>query len=284
MNKPIISINNLVKSFRTTQVLKDISLMIPPGSIHGFLGPNGAGKSTTIRCLLGFIRPDSGTISLSGHDPTINPSLARKNTSFVPSDSHLWPQLTGGQIIDTLARIRHGHNSKPLQAERARISELIDDFDVDPSKKMRTYSRGNKQKVLLISALAAPTAAIILDEPTSGLDPLIQHVFKDWLIKRRNEGAAILMSSHIFSEIQELADEISIIRQGYIVESGPKDTLTHLGGMHIRAVDSRGQHIEEFVAPKLVNTTLTRLINQGAHSIRCEPAHLEDLFLKFYER
>ena len=271
MNAYPIEISQLSKHFGKTRVLNNVNLTVAHGTVHGFLGPNGAGKSTTIRCLLGLIHPTTGTCRINNTDPT---KTTIHNVAYVPGDVELFPNLTGNQVLDTLAKLRPTGDNKKKRAE------YIERFQLDPTKKIRTYSKGNRQKVMLIAALAANVDILILDEPTSGLDPLIEQTFINIVRERRNEGAAILLSSHILSEVQELADDISIIRNGTIVESGSLKQLAHIRGVRIRATDPDYDHIHE---QDSVNPTLQHLIDQGASNITITPASLEELFLEFYQ-
>ena len=271
MNAYPIEISQLSKDFGKTRVLNNVNLTVAHGTVHGFLGPNGAGKSTTIRCLLGLIHPTTGTLRINNTDPT---KTTIHNVAYVPGDVELFPNLTGNQVLDTLAKLRPTGDNKKKRAE------YIERFKLDPTKKIRTYSKGNRQKVMLIAALAANVDILVLDEPTSGLDPLIEQTFINIVRERRNEGAAILLSSHILSEVQELADDISIIRNGTIVESGSLKQLAHIRGVRIRATDPDYDHIHE---QHSVNPTLQHLIDQGASNITITPASLEELFLEFYQ-
>ena len=271
MNAYPIEISQLSKDFGKTRVLNNVNLTVTKGTVHGFLGPNGAGKSTTIRCLLGLIHPTTGTCRINNTDPT---KTTIHNVAYVPGDVELFPNLTGNQVLDTLAKLRPTGDNKKKRAE------YIERFKLDPTKKIRTYSKGNRQKVMLIAALAANANILVLDEPTSGLDPLIEQTFINIVRERRNEGAAILLSSHILSEVQELADDISIIRNGTIVESGSLKQLAHIRGVRIRATNPDYDHIHE---QDSVNPTLQHLIDQGASNITITPASLEELFLEFYQ-
>ncbi|WP_454950835.1 ABC transporter ATP-binding protein [Corynebacterium matruchotii] len=271
MNAYPIEISQLSKDFGKTRVLNNVNLTVTKGTVHGFLGPNGAGKSTTIRCLLGLIHPTTGTLRINNTDPT---KTTIHNVAYVPGDVELFPNLTGNQVLDTLAKLRPTGDNKKKRAE------YIERFKLDPTKKIRTYSKGNRQKVMLIAAFAANVDILVLDEPTSGLDPLIEQTFINIVRERRNEGAAILLSSHILSEVQELADDISIIRNGTIVESGSLKQLAHIRGVRIHATDPDYDHIHE---QDSVNPTLQHLIDQGASNITITPASLEELFLEFYQ-
>src|SRR5438132_6132901 len=208
----------LVKSFGHTRALDGLDLTVHTGEVHGFLGPNGAGKTTTIRILLGLMRADAGTARLLGGDPWHDATALHRRLAYVPGDVTLWPNLSGGEVIDLLGRLRGGIDPK-------RRAELLERFDLDPTKKGRAYSKGNRQKVALVAALASDAELFILDEPTSGLDPLMEAEFQRCIAEERDSGRTILLSSHILAEVEALCDRVSIVRSGRIVESG---TLTEL--------------------------------------------------------
>ncbi len=216
-----ISVSGLVKSFGTVRALAGVDLEVEAGEVHGFLGPNGAGKSTTIRVLLGLLRADAGQARVLGMDPWHDAVALHRRLAYVPGDVELWPNLTGGEAIDLLARLRGGF-------DRTRRDELCERFDLDPTKRGRTYSKGNRQKVALVAALASDVELLLLDEPTAGLDPLMEAVFQEILLAERARGRTVLLSSHILAQVEKLADRISIIRQGRIVEVGTLDDLRHL--------------------------------------------------------
>ncbi|WP_258933505.1 ABC transporter ATP-binding protein [Nesterenkonia pannonica] len=203
-----------------------MNLDIEPGEIHGFLGPNGSGKSTTMRVLLGLLRPDSGTVTLFGRDPWRDASELHRRLAYVPGDVELWPNLTGGEVIDMFLRLRS--RSAGSKHTTQRRDELIERFDLNPRKKTRTYSKGNRQKVALISALATDVDLLMLDEPTSGLDPLMEHTFQEVIKEAVTQGRSVLLSSHILAQVEALSDRISIIRAGRIVESGTLSGLRHM--------------------------------------------------------
>lgn len=209
----VIRTRGLVKHFGRFRALDGLDLEVAPGEVHGFLGPNGAGKSTTIRILLGLMRSGGGTAEVLGHDPWHDAVRLHRRLAYVPGDVTLWPGLTGGQCIDVLARAHGGLSGK-------RRAELVDRFDLDESKRARDYSTGNRQKVMLVAALASDVDLLILDEPTSGLDPLMEKTFQECVSERRSAGCTVLLSSHILGEVEELADRVSIIRQGRTVRSG----------------------------------------------------------------
>ncbi|MDY3677711.1 MAG: ABC transporter ATP-binding protein [Actinomyces urogenitalis] len=216
-----ISISDLTKRYGSVQALDGLDLHVAPGEVHGLLGPNGAGKSTTIRILLGILRQDSGTVRLLGGDPWKDAVELHRRLAYVPGDVELWPGLTGGEAIDLFTRLRGGVDTR-------RRDELIERFELDPRKKGRTYSKGNRQKVALIAALASPVELLLLDEPTAGLDPLMEVVFQDCIRQAKQEGRTVLLSSHILAQVEALADRVSIMRKGQIVESGSLSDLRHL--------------------------------------------------------
>src|SRR5690348_6601986 len=219
---PVIEVRDLVKTFGATRALDGLDLTVTPGEVHGFLGPNGAGKSTTIRVLLGLLRADAGTARLLGGDPWSDAATLHRRLAYVPGDVTLWPNLTGGEVIDLLARLRGGLNP-------ARRAELLERFDLDPRKKARTYSKGNRQKVALVAALASDVELLILDEPTSGLDPLMEDVFRQVVREEQQRaGRTVLLSSHILSEVEALCDRVTIIREGRAVETGTLADMRHL--------------------------------------------------------
>ena len=291
-----IRVRGLVKRFGRLTALDGLDLIVAPGSIHGFLGPNGAGKSTTIRVLLGLYRPDGGEVRVLGRDPAREASAINREVSYVPGDVALWPNLTGGQVLDALAGLRGAR-------DRARENALIERFDVDPSKKVRTYSKGNRQKVALVAALAAPTRLLILDEPTSGLDPLMERVFTEEVAAAAAAGRTVLLSSHILAEVQRLCGAVTIIKDGRVVEDGGLEHLQSLAATRIelRADPERLAALEAALAPlgavperdgdrlvlqvgsQRVPEVLGMVAEQRIVDVRCEPASLEDLFLRHYE-
>ncbi|HZA87532.1 MAG TPA: ABC transporter ATP-binding protein, partial [Acidimicrobiales bacterium] len=216
-----IDVAGLVKTFGRTRALDGLDLTVATGEVHGFLGPNGSGKSTTIRVLLGLIRADSGRVTLLGGDPWADAVHLHRRLAYVPGDVTLWPNLSGGEVIDLLGRLRGG-------LDRGRRDELLERFELDPTKKGRTYSKGNRQKVALVAALASDAELLVLDEPTSGLDPLMEAVFQDTIKEITDDGRTVLLSSHILAEVEALCDRVSIIRLGRTVESGTLDELRHL--------------------------------------------------------
>jgi ABC-2 type transport system ATP-binding protein len=216
---PVVSVKGLVKSFRHVRALDGLDLTVVPGEVHGFLGPNGAGKTTTLRVLLGLLRADAGEVRLFDEDPWPDPVGLHRRLAYVPGDISLWPNLSGGETVDLLLRMRG------LDPAAGRKDELVERFQLDLTTRARAYSRGNRQKVALVAALAADTDLLVLDEPTSGLDPLMEEVFRACLAEHRARGVTVLLSSHILSEVERLADRVTIIRDGRTVESG---TLANL--------------------------------------------------------
>ena len=288
-----ISISGLVKTFGPTRALDGLDLEVRTGEVHGFLGPNGAGKTTTLRVLLGLLRPDAGQARLLGGDPWRDATQLHRRLAYVPGDVTLWPSLSGGEVIDLLGRLRGGLDPK-------RRDELLDRFDLDPRKKARTYSKGNRQKVALIAALAAEVELLLLDEPTAGLDPLMEAGFREVVADERHGGRTVLLSSHILSEVEALCDRVSIIRAGRIVESGtlaelrhltrtsitaelasPPDGLVELAGVHNLVLD--GTRVQFQVDGARLGEAVARLSAAGVRSLTSQPPTLEELFLRHYQ-
>jgi ABC-2 type transport system ATP-binding protein len=272
-----IEIQALVKTFGSTRALDGLDLTVAEGEVHGFLGPNGAGKSTTIRVLLGLYRSDSGTARLLGGDPWRDITTLHRRLAYVPGDVTLWPNLSGGEVIDLLGRLRGGLDPK-------RRDELIERFELDPTKKGRAYSKGNRQKVALVAALASDAELLILDEPTSGLDPLMEEVFRQCVQDEREHGRTVLLSSHILAEVEALCDRVSIIRDGKTVESGTLTDLRHLTRTTIEAETLDGEHIVERVEPGELQAVLEKLAQRGVKSLVSRPPTLEEIFLRHYAR
>lgn len=270
-----IELHDVRLNFGKFQALDSLSMHVEPQSIHGFLGPNGAGKSTTIRVLLGLLRPASGSVSVLGRNPIDEPTVL-KRVGYVPGDINLWPQLTGRETLTALARLR-GRAVEP-QREQA----LIDAFELDLHKHCRDYSTGNRRKVLLISALSAGAELLILDEPTAGLDPLMERVFVEQLRKERDRGATILLSSHILSEVEQLCNNVTVIKSGRAVEHGSIDTLRKLAGFTIRATMPNGDRMEQPIMRNEANHRLQELLDLDATDISVQPATLEETFLRHY--
>ncbi|MBO0918859.1 ABC transporter ATP-binding protein, partial [Streptomyces laculatispora] len=223
-----ITVAGLHKSFGRTHALDGLDLTVESGEVHGFLGPNGSGKSTTIRVLLGLLRADAGAAQLLGRDPWRDAVELHRRVAYVPGDVTLWRNLSGGEVIDLYGRLRGG-------LDDARRADLVERFELDPTKKGRTYSKGNRQKVALVAAFASDVDLLILDEPTSGLDPLMEEVFQSCVTEERDRGRTILLSSHILSEVESLCDRVSIIRQGRTVETGSLAGMRHLTRTNISA-------------------------------------------------
>jgi ABC-2 type transport system ATP-binding protein len=289
----VIEVQGLVKTFGAHRALDGLDLSVRRGEVHGFLGPNGAGKSTTIRALLGLLRVDEGTATVFGQDPWRDAVAIHRRLAYVPGDVALWPNLSGGETIDMLLRMR---GADPAVGHRA---ELLERFDLDPTKKGRAYSKGNRQKVALVAAFAAEVDLLVLDEPTSGLDPLMEQVFADCVAERVARGTTVLLSSHILSEVERLADRVTIIREGRSVESGTLDELRHLRRSRITATVERqpdglaglaGVHdlaVEDHtlactVDPDALPEVLTRLTAAGVTALTSAPPTLEELFLDAY--
>lgn len=290
----IIEVKNLQKKFGKFEALSDVSFSVEPGEITGFIGPNGAGKSTTIRILLGIIKKSGGSAKIFGKDVWEDRQEIHKRTSYVPGDIALWNNLSGGEIIDIFMKL-HGSGNK------AKRDELIERFELDPKKKAKNYSKGNRQKVGLISALAVESDLYLFDEPTSGLDPLMESIFQEEVKKIKKEGKAVLLSSHILSEVERLADKIVIIRQGEIVERGSLDEMRHLTRSVITMESDKdltplatmeGVHdfsqekdqAEFSVDHEHLNEVLRTAATIGIRNIQSAPPTLEDLFIRHYER
>jgi ABC-2 type transport system ATP-binding protein len=292
-----IEVSGLRKSFGKTIALDGLDLALAAGEVHGFLGPNGSGKTTTIRVLLGLLRPDGGTARLLGGDPWRDAVELHRRLAYVPGDVTLWPTLTGGEVIDLLGRLRGGLDAK-------RRGELLERFDLDPTKKARAYSKGNRQKVALVAALASDAELLILDEPTSGLDPLMEAVFRQCAEEERSRGRTMLLSSHILSEVEALCDRVTIIRAGRTVETGtlaslrhltrtsiaaelagPAEGLDQLAGVHGLVVDpgqDGGSRVRCEVDSDKLEDLLRVLVTAGVRTLVSQPPTLEELFLRHY--
>lgn len=289
---PAVEAVGLVKRFGRVRALDGLELRVEAGDVAGFLGPNGAGKSTTIRVLLGLLRADSGEARLLGGDPWRDAAALHRRIAYVPGDVNLWPNLTGGQAIDILARLRGDHDGRRRDA-------LIERFELDPRKKARSYSKGNRQKVALVAALASNAELLILDEPTSGLDPLMEQVFSDCVRDVAREGRSVLLSSHIFAEVETLCDTVTIIRAGRTVEQGSLAELRHLHRSTVTVVaDAAGRAIERMpgiadvaadgdrlsftVDDEHQPEVLRQLAELTPRSLVITPPSLESLFLRHY--
>jgi ABC-2 type transport system ATP-binding protein len=288
----VIDIQGLVKTFGPVWALDGLDLAVQADEVHGFLGPNGAGKSTTLRVLLGLLRKDAGTVRLFGKDPWRDAAELHRRMAYVPGDVNLWPNLTGGEVIDLLGRLRGG-------LDEVRRADLLERFELDPTKKGRSYSKGNRQKVALVAALASDVDLLVLDEPTSGLDPLMESVFRDCIHQFRSDGHSVLLSSHILAEVEHLCDRVSIIRSGKCVESGSLAELRHLTRTSITAdlesvpdgldtlpgvhdVQIDGHRVQLEVDTTGLDPVLDALQSGGVRSLLSQPPTLEDLFLRHY--
>jgi polyether ionophore transport system ATP-binding protein len=292
METAAIEISGLVKTFGPTRALDGLDLTVETGEVHGFLGPNGAGKSTTIRVLLGLLRANAGDVRLLAGDPWADAVELHRRLAYVPGDVNLWPNLSGGEAIDLLGRLRGG-------LEPRRRADLLERFDLDPTKKSRAYSKGNRQKVALIAALASNAELLILDEPTSGLDPLMESVFQECIRELKAEGRTVLLSSHILAEVEALCHRVSIIRAGRTVEVGTLDDLRHLTrtsiivetgapprdltrleGVHDLQID--GNEARFSVDTAQLDAVMRELTPLGVRSLVSRPPTLEELFLRHY--
>jgi len=296
-----ITVSGLHKSFGSTHALDGLDLDVETGEVHGFLGPNGAGKSTTIRVLLGLLRADSGAAQLLGRDPWADAVELHRRIAYVPGDVTLWRNLSGGEVIDLYGRLRAGRRGDRRGGlDKARRADLIERFELDPTKKGRTYSKGNRQKVALVAAFASDVDLLILDEPTSGLDPLMEEVFQACVEEERDRGRTILLSSHILSEVEELCDRVSIIRKGVTVETGSLSDLRHLTRTSVTAelaeppnglaalpgvhdLDIQGDRVKLQVESDKLNAVLRSLTESGVRSLTSTPPTLEELFLRHYQ-
>ncbi|HEY8718619.1 ABC transporter ATP-binding protein [Pengzhenrongella sp.] len=287
-----VEVEGLTKSFGSVQALRGLDLTVPTGQVTGFLGPNGSGKSTTIRILLGLLRADGGKATVLGGDPWADPVHLHRSISYVPGDVTLWPNLTGGEAIDILARL-----SGPLDPARRRL--MLDRFELDPTKKARAYSKGNRQKVALVAALASDADLLLLDEPTSGLDPIMEAAFTESIREVKAAGRSVLLSSHIFAEVEKLADRVTIIREGVTVEAGTIAQLRHLTRSQVTiAVDTGAArlaalpgvhdlqvldgHVTFAVDDAELPTVLAAVASLRPRSIVANPPSLEELFLRHY--
>jgi ABC-2 type transport system ATP-binding protein len=288
----VIEVAGMRKSFGRTRALDGLDLTVVPGQVHGFLGPNGAGKTTTIRILLGLIRADGGTARLFGEDPWRAATTLHRRLAYIPGDVTLWPNLSGGEVIDLLARLRGGLDEK-------RRAVLLERFELDPAKKSRAYSKGNRQKVALIAALSSGAELLILDEPTSGLDPLMEAAFRECVQEEQQAGRTVLLSSHILSEVEALCEHVTIVRAGRTVDSGALADLRHLSRTSVRAELARppdgldglpGVHDLEVSGTRVscqvddgaLDELLRRLTEAGVRSLVSQPPTLEELFLRHY--
>ncbi|PIE26953.1 MAG: ABC transporter [Micrococcales bacterium] len=289
----VIEIHGLVKRLGLITALNGLDLHVRQGEVHGFLGPNGAGKSTTIRVLLGLLRADAGTVRLLGGDPWRDVVGLHRRLAYVPGDVVLWPGLSGGEAIDLLGALRGS-------LDKARRAELIERFELDPTKRGRQYSKGNRQKVAIVAALSSNVELLILDEPTSGLDPLMEAVFQDEILKDKAAGRTVLLSSHILAEVEALADQVSIIRDGKIVQNGTLEDLRGQARVDVAATLARRPkprklsalndfHVDQHnrvtgtVEPARLNDAMRELARYGVTALTVSPPSLEELFLRNYD-
>ncbi len=288
----VIEVAGLMKSFGRTRALDGLDLTVAAGEVHGFLGPNGSGKTTTIRVLLGLIRAGGGSARLLGGDPWAEATTLHRRLAYVPGDVTLWPNLSGGEVIDLLARLRGGVDEKRKVA-------LLEKFELDPATKSRSYSKGNRQKVALVAALSSGAELLILDEPSSGLDPLMEAAFRECVDEERQAGRTVLLSSHILSEVEALCDRVTIIRAGRTVDSGALADLRHLSRTSVRAeldqppdgldglpgvhdLEIAGNRVSCQVDDRVLPEVLRRLAAAGVRSLVSQPPTLEELFLSHY--
>ncbi|NND73732.1 MAG: ABC transporter ATP-binding protein [Ilumatobacter sp.] len=287
-----ISLTNVVKTFGSTRALDGLNLEVETGEVHGYLGPNGSGKTVTIRVLLGLLRPDSGRVRMLDADPWTDAVALHRRLAYVPGDVNLWPNLSGGEIIDLLGRLRGGVDTR-------RRDDLIERLQLDPRKKCRTYSKGNRQKVALVAALASNVELLLLDEPSSGLDPLMESVFQAVILEAAAQGRTVLLSSHILAEVETLCDRLTIIRQGVAVQHGtlaelrsltrtsvtvtterPLERLDTVAGVHNIRIDNG--HVRLDVDGPALDGVMRHLTSFGVRTLVCRPPTLEELFLRHY--
>ncbi len=288
----IVNIQGLTKDFGKTKALRGIDLKVKREEVHGFIGPNGAGKSTTIRILLGILRKTAGEITMLGGDPWRDAVELHRRILYVPGDVTLWPELSGGEIIDLLGRLHGGLNV-------ARKKLLLERFQLDPTKKSITYSKGNRQKVALVAAFSCQADLYLLDEPTSGLDPLMEVIFQECVAEVKEAGKTVLLSSHILSEVEALCDRVSIIRLGQIVESGTLSQLRHLTRTTVKVetgspaaglnqlvgvydVAQTGLKYQFSADSEVMSEIMGLLLPLGIKSLTVEPPSLEELFMRHY--
>jgi ABC-2 type transport system ATP-binding protein len=289
----VLQTNDLTKKFGKFTALDGVNIEVNQGEVYGFIGPNGAGKSTTIRVLLGVLKATDGDAKIFGMDAWKDAVEIHKRIAYVPGDVNLWPNLTGGEVIDLFMKLRGSNN-------RERREELIEKYNLDPTKKCRTYSKGNRQKVALVAAFASGADLYILDEPTSGLDPLMEHVFQESVSDLKAEGKSILLSSHILSEVEKLCDRVGIIREGQIIETGTLNELRHLtrtnllvetkepiaslqGMEGVHDIKKSGQELSFQVDSEALDRVIQYVSGFGITRLESAPPTLEDLFMRHYE-
>jgi len=297
MSDLVIEARGLAKRFGRVAALDGLDLGVTAGEVHGFLGPNGAGKSTTIRILLGLARASGGSATLFGRDPWNDAVELHRRVAYVPGDVSIWPNLSGGEAVDLIGRLRGGTADARAYAERK--ARLVDVFQFDPTKKGRAYSKGNRQKVALVAAFATPADLYILDEPTSGLDPVMEAVFDSEVRRVAGEGATVLLSSHILSEVEQLCDRVSIIRAGKTVETGTLAALRHLTRIEVsfsagptdaqlasipssHDLETAGGRVRFTVENTQLRAVLPVLGQLGVQGLVIAPPSLEELFLRHY--
>ena len=289
-----VEINNVSKMFGKVTALKGVNLQVQKGEVFAYIGPNGAGKTTTIRVLLGILQATSGNAKVFGKDAWNDAVEIHKKIAYVPGDVNLWPNLTGGEVIDLYVNLRGSHNKE-------RRERLIKDFDLDPTKKCRTYSKGNRQKVALVAAFASEVDLYILDEPTTGLDPLMEQVFQACVLEQKNKGKGVFLSSHIMSEVERLCDRVGIIREGEVVETGTLDELRHLTRYNIKVttektieglekipgvqdITKENGLINFYVDTDQMGKAINHINQFGIKKIESVPPSLEDLFMRHYKK
>jgi ABC-2 type transport system ATP-binding protein len=289
----VLKTNNLIKKFGKFTALNGVDIEVKQGEVYGFIGPNGAGKSTTIRILLGALKATNGEATIFGKDAWKDAVDIHKRIAYVPGDVNLWPNLTGGEVIDLFMKLRG-------QVDKGKREELIEMFNLDPSKKCRTYSKGNRQKVALVAAFASDADLYILDEPTSGLDPLMERVFQDCVAEVKAEGKSVLLSSHILSEVEKLCDRVGIIRQGQIIETGTLNELRHLTRTHlllettqpvgslekvagVHDIKKSGEELSFQVDSEVLDHVIRYVSGFGIKRLESAPPTLEDLFMRHYD-
>ncbi|MCL2498701.1 MAG: ABC transporter ATP-binding protein [Defluviitaleaceae bacterium] len=289
-----VEVTNLDKYFGKFQALKDVNLQIAEGEVFAYIGPNGAGKSTTIRVMLGILQATRGSAKIFGKDAWKDAVEIHKRIAYVPGDVNLWPNLTGGEVIDLFVNLRGSHDKKLRE-------RLITDFNLDPTKKCRTYSKGNRQKVALIAAFASEVDLYILDEPTSGLDPLMEQVFQACVLEQKAKGKGVFLSSHIMSEVERLCDRVGIIREGEVVQTGTLDELRHLTryamtvtteraiegldrfeGIYDIKKEAYGLHF--YVDTEKMGAVINHLNGFGIKKLESVPPSLEELFMQHYTK
>ncbi|MFA1821069.1 ATP-binding cassette domain-containing protein [Virgibacillus oceani] len=290
----ILKTKDLTKKFGSFTALDGVDIEVNKGEVYGFIGPNGAGKSTTIRILLGILKATEGRAEIFGEDVWKQAVELHKRIAYVPGDVNLWPNLTGGEVIDLFTKLRGGGN------KNNRREELIEKFKLDPTKKCRTYSKGNRQKVALVSAFSSDADLYILDEPTSGLDPLMEQVFQETIKGVKHEGKSVLLSSHILSEVEKLCDSVGIIREGKIIESGTLDEMRHLTRTHflvktkdtipslenfqgVHDLENTDQELTFQVDTEELDAVVRHISGYGILKLESTPPTLEDLFMRHYE-